>query len=399
MIPAGFFAAFCLKLPIDKDRVESTKETERRIPIHKSKFLIALLVVLLAACSGGEADEPSPVVEEEAEAPNVGEGNETENGGREILAEGLEAPWEISIADDTFYITERNGTIVSIRNGEMERKHVQLERPLAEQSEAGLLGMAFPDQFPETRTALIYYSYQSENAIFQRVAAVEEREDEWVETGVILDEIPGGNFHQGGRLQFGPDGYLYVTTGDASTPELAQDPDSLGGKILRLEPDGSIPADNPFENSYVYSLGHRNPQGLAWGEDGELYATEHGNQAHDEINRIEAGLNYGWPLIEGDESDDKMEQPVIHSGENTWAPSGMAHYGGEFYFAALRGEGLLKFKPAERDIEELVSDAGRVRDVLAADGGVYIVTNNTDGRGNPEETDDRLIFVPLENDD
>jgi len=316
---------------------------------------------------------------------------------RQVIAKHLQEPWEIALVGNTFYISERNGSIVTVTmNDDVQtRKPVRFEKDLSHQPEAGLLGIAFPSDFQETKTAFAYYSYQENGAFFQRVVTIKESHDHWEETSVLLDKIPGGRYHQGGRIEIGPDQKLYVTTGDAAKPELSQELDSLAGKILRMNLDGSIPDDNPFGESYVYSYGHRNPQGLAWNSDHELYATEHGSNAYDEINKIEAGKNYGWPVIRGDEAANGMASPVLHSGEGTWAPSGMTYFAGYFYFASLRGESVRKFDPVNKTEEIIVSDVGRVRDVLATNEGLYIITNNTDGRGTPSKHDDQLIFIPL----
>ncbi|PAV30657.1 quinoprotein glucose dehydrogenase [Virgibacillus profundi] len=314
---------------------------------------------------------------------------------RKVIAKKLEQPWEIAFVDDTFYISERTGSIVTIQNEELIRKPVEFNQNLSSQPEAGLLGIAIPDDFKETNTAFAYYSYQEDEQFFQRVVTIEEADDSWIETSILLDEIPGGQYHQGGRIEIGPDGKLYITTGDAVMPELAQDLDSLAGKILRMNLDGTMPDDNPFNDSYVYSYGHRNPQGLAWGPENEFYATEHGSNAYDEVNHIKPGNNYGWPVIRGDETAENMKIPVVHSGEDTWAPSGMTYYRGNFYFASLRGEGLRKFDPMNETVELIVSDVGRVRDVYAAEAGLYLITNNTDGRGEPAVDDDKLIFIPI----
>ncbi|WP_281292622.1 PQQ-dependent sugar dehydrogenase [Oceanobacillus polygoni] len=346
----------------------------------------------MAGCATDNNDTPvdDSTEEEQEDTEQAVPGDE-----REVLADNLEAPWAIAKAGDTFYISERTGSIVTIDGEEQSRKAVQLEKEISEEAEAGLLGIVIPEDFSDTNEAYAYYSYQEEGETYQRVVSIEEQDDNWVETAVLLDEIPGGSFHHGGRMEIGPDDKLYVTTGDASIPELAQDRDSLAGNILRLNLDGTIPEDNPIENSYVFSYGHRNPQGLAWSPEGELFATEHGNQAHDEVNQILPGANYGWPVIEGDETEDGMEVPLIHSGDETWAPSGIDHYEGNFYFASLRGEGLRKFDPVNETEELIIYDVGRVRDVLAAENGLYMITNNTDGRGDPTEDDDRLLFIPI----
>ncbi|WP_084710594.1 PQQ-dependent sugar dehydrogenase [Ornithinibacillus californiensis] len=310
----------------------------------------------------------------------------------DVIATKLIEPWEIEEVGESIFISERNGSIVEIKNNNITRLPVLLDKDLSSQPEAGLLGLAFPHNF--SNLAYAYYSYVENNEFYQRVVEIMRTEERWEESGVLIDRIPGGQFHQGGRIEIGPDQKLYITTGDATIPELAQDPTSLAGKIIRMNLDATVPADNPFPNSYVYSLGHRNPQGLAWDDDGNLYATEHGPSAHDEINLIKVGKNYGWPIIIGDETKEGMETPVVHSQENTWAPSGMTYIDGGFYFASLRGEGIRLFNPNSKEVTLIFSDVGRIRDVLATEDGLYAITNNTDGRGNPSEGDDRLLFIP-----
>ncbi|SFB04701.1 Glucose/arabinose dehydrogenase, beta-propeller fold [Lentibacillus halodurans] len=355
-----------------------------------------LLIILVSACS---YDDTSPSDDEQSPSDNT-QSSESEltvpehSDEVEIVAENLEEPWEIAMQEGRFYISERTGSIVTVANDWQTRKPVQLEKDLSNQSEAGLLGLAFPDDFATTNEAIAYYSYQENNTYYQRVVKIEELDNQWQETSVLLDEIPGGQVHHGGRLEIGPDSKLYITTGDATNPELSQDMDSLAGKILRMKQDGAIPDDNPFENSYIYSYGHRNSQGLAWNDEHELYATEHGSNAHDEINRITKGRNYGWPVIQGDETAEDMNPPVIHSGENTWAPSGMTYHDGYFYFASLAGEALRRFDPNREAEEVVISEEGRVRDAFSTEEGIYYLTNNTDGRGNPAEDDDRLLFIP-----
>ncbi len=160
--------------------------------------------------------------------------------------------------------------------------------------------------------------------------------------------------------------------------------------------DGSIPNDNPFPNAYVYSYGHRNPQGITWLPDGTLYIGEHGNDANDEINRIEAGQNYGWPIIEGNEEQDGMVSPLFTSGdEATWAPSGMDNYNGKLYVAALRGTAVLEFDLETGEYREVITGLGRIRDVRIEDNHLYFISNNSDGRGAPQENDDKLYRISL----
>ncbi|WP_052360568.1 PQQ-dependent sugar dehydrogenase [Oceanobacillus manasiensis] len=356
-----------------------------------------LFILVLAACSG---EEKSPSESEQPAEETSGEANGNENSSKDIeeikqVATQLDAPWAIEMHEGKLYVSERPGAIVTITDGDQERKPVELEANLSQQAEAGLLGIALPDSFSDNGIALAYYSYEVNGTYYQRVVELEETEDSWQEVSTILDEIPGGQVHQGGRIKIGPDEKLYVTTGDASVPENSQDLESLAGKILRINTDGTVPEDNPFEDSYIYSYGHRNPQGLAWDENDTLYATEHGSDAHDEINLIEPGENYGWPVIQGDETEEDMVTPLVHSGEETWAPSGMANLHGNFFFAALRGESLMRFNPMNKTINTVLEDKGRIRDVYAVENGLYFITNNTDGRGNPSEEDDQLIFLQI----
>ncbi|OGY59879.1 MAG: glucose sorbosone dehydrogenase, partial [Candidatus Colwellbacteria bacterium RIFCSPLOWO2_01_FULL_48_10] len=219
---------------------------------------------------------------------------------------------------------------------------------------------------------------------------------------VIISGIPGAIYHDGGRMEFGPDGMLYVTTGDATTPALAQNPESLAGKILRLNDDGSIPKDNPFGTA-VYSYGHRNPQGLAWDASGKLWETEHGRSGAlsglDELNLIKKGANYGWPEIEGDKAKSSMTIPALHSGPDvTWAPASLAYLDGYLYFGGLRGESLYRAKVDREKISGYQAffkgEFGRIRTVrVGPDGMLYLTTSNRDGRGAPKANDDKIIRI------
>ena len=348
--------------------------------------IIPIVGVLLFGCSnnGGQTDK-NTVDEQEASArPLKGE----------VLATKLEIPWSINKLEDIFYLSERRGTITKVDSGEQTRQKVMLEKPLSLASEAGLLGLVLAPDFEETGRAFGYYTYE-DNGQFNRIIELILADDQWRETKVLLDQIPSGNFHHGGRLAIGPDGKLYATAGDASEPELAQNLESLGGKILRLNLDGSVPEDNPFDGSYVYSYGHRNPQGLAWAEDGTMYASEHGPNAHDEINLIEAGRNYGWPKIIGDDSQEGLVTPLFQSGDETWAPSGLAAYDGKLYVATLRGNAVREFNLETKETREVVSGLGRIRDARVEGDQLYFISNNTDGRGTPQENDDKLYRMSL----
>ncbi|MGY5343568.1 PQQ-dependent sugar dehydrogenase [Paenibacillus glucanolyticus] len=358
--------------------------------MKKILAILLLAISLIAGCS--EVKQQQTTGKEEGEN-SVGE---LSNQRYDVLAENLEAPWSIEKIGNTFYLTERPGNIVKIENGEMERQRVELNKELATAAEAGLLGFVLAPDFQKSNLAYAYYTYEDSSGQFNRIITLHLENNIWKEGNLLVDKIPSGSYHHGGRLKFGPDEKLYATAGDASESDMAQDPNSLGGKILRLNPDGSIPNDNPFPNSYIYSYGHRNPQGITWLSDGTLYAGEHGNDANDEINIIESGQNYGWPMIEGYEEQEGMVSPLFTSGdEETWAPSGMDYYNEKLYVAALRGAAVLEFDLDTGDYREVISGLGRVRDVLIEDDTLYFISNNTDGRGAPQENDDKIYRVSL----
>lgn len=353
------------------------------------KGILVFLLLLLTACTAGNQNKDNNQVEsQEAMLSNADSG---------VLAENLQIPWSINKLDKSFYISERSGSIMKIEGETQSRQKVVLKKSLATAAEAGLLGFVLAPDFNKTSKAFAYYTYQDESGQYNRIVTLKLTEDIWNEEDLLLDKIPSGQYHHGGRLKIGPDGKLYATTGDAATnPEIAQDVKSLGGKILRLNLDGSIPADNPFRNSYVYSFGHRNPQGLTWAEDGTMYESEHGPSAHDEINKIIAGANYGWPSVVGAETQTGVESPLFQSGADmTWAPSGMAYHDGKLYVATLRGSAVREFNLKTGETREVISGVGRIRDVFIEDGVLYYVSNNTDGRGTPTENDDRLYKVDL----
>ncbi|WP_078594862.1 PQQ-dependent sugar dehydrogenase [Evansella clarkii] len=313
----------------------------------------------------------------------------------EVLAENLQVPWDINFYEDTIFLTEREGTITAVEDGSSDRQEINTSDPIVHEGEGGLLGMAVSEDFGDTGEIFLYYTYEGSSGLENKVVKAVQEDDSWEETEVLLDEIPGDGIHNGGRIAIGPDGYLYVTTGDANEPALSQDPDNLAGSILRLTVEGEVPDDNPFEDSFVFSYGHRNPQGLAWNSNNELYSAEHGPTGHDEINLIEAGNNYGWPEIIGDEEMEEMEQPLVHSGENTWAPSGTAMLDGQLLVTGLRGQNLYVLSEENSELKEVFSGEGRLRDVKVHEGNLYVITNNTDGRGNPDKNDDRLLRLTI----
>ena len=315
---------------------------------------------------------------------------------KEAIATKLNVPWSITKTGDTFYITERTGKIVKIDKDGMIREDVKLEKPLLVYGEGGLLGLELHPDFKENGIAFAYHTYGTEEKVKNRIVTLKYDGTEWKEIGVLLEDIDGAIYHNGGRVKIGPDEKLYVTVGDANAPESAQDRELLTSSILRMNLDGTVPEDNPFPGSYVYSYGHRNPQGLGWDkETGEMYASEHGPSAFDEINLIKKGKNYGWPTYTGDDHAEEVEAPLFHSGTDTWAPSGIVVENGILYAASLRGEMVRAFEIGSKQQFVLWKDNGRIRDVWKEGDSIYFITNNTDGRGNPVPDDDQLIKLEL----
>ncbi len=318
----------------------------------------------------------------------------------EIIAENLNIPWEIVfLPGGEILVTERPGNLIKISP---ERKVIQKIEGVEHVGEGGLLGMALHPNFEDTRWLYLYLTTPTAEGLINRVERYRFENNTLSSREVILDDIPGASYHDGGRIAFGPDNYLYITTGDAGNTQLAEDTNSLSGKILRINADGSVPDDNPFGNE-VYSYGHRNPQGLAWDSQGRLWSTEHGpsgaQSGFDEINLIEKGNNYGWPVIRGSETAEGMVSPVIQSGAtDTWAPAGAVVYKGTIYFAGLRGSSLYAadiVSESELNLQAYLREQfGRLRAVvLGPDNYLYVSTSNRDGRGRVQEGDDKIIRV------
>lgn len=336
----------------------------------------------------------------------------------EVLARGLETPWAIAFAPDgRIFISERSGRVRVIKDGKLQ-KEPWIEIDVYESGEAGLLGLALDPAFEHNRFIYVAYTYRdNDRRIKNRLVRLREEPatGKGLVDKVLLDGGAGNNNHDGGRVKFGPDGKLYWTLGDAQNTSFAQNVSSLNGKILRLNPDGTIPADNPFPKSPVYSYGHRNPQGLAWQPgSGRLYSTEHGPSGFqgcclDEINLIEPGKNYGWPVIRGDQTREGMVTPVFNSGDSeTWAPTGatfVTHgpWAGALLFTGLRGESLYRLVLDPNNPRKVVGferlfvrEFGRLRDVAEGpDGALYLLTSNRDGRGRPSAEDDRVLRITV----
>ena len=386
----------------------------------RSLVALAAVLVVSVGCGGGESqssNEPSEaedtasqteLAESETPAPEDTRapqpGGSAEAGPVEVettvVAAGLEAPWDLVFTPDgEALVSERDSSrLLSIdSSGNVE----ELQRlPENGTGEGGLLGIALSPNYESDGYIYAYYTTDIDNRV-TRFRLGEDPEP-------ILTGIPVLTYHNGGRIAFGPDGNLYVGTGDAGDTSNSQDLNSLGGKILRVTPDGDVPADNPFSNSPIYSYGHRNVQGLAWDEGGQLYATEFGQNRYDEVNRIQPGGNYGWPAVEGEGgffASGEYIDPIATWATSEASPSGAAilkngaipQWEGSFFMAALRGQRLyrLALDPSGNvtEQEELLSgQAGRLRHVVQApDGSLWVLTSNRDGRGTPIATDDRIL--------
>jgi glucose/arabinose dehydrogenase len=402
------------------------------------------LTIIVAACSNDAADDTPGAVsdptdvpatddaDEDVPTPVVGEDDEIEDAMTdepsedqewvdydfEVLATGLDIPWElVFLPNGDMFITERPGTVRLYRDGELEDDPIlEFDDVVHERgAEGGLLGMTLHPEFEDNNWIYFYYTYEEDGNWWNRVVRYEVDGTDFSDREIIIEDIPGAFTHNGGRIKFGPDGNLYVTLGDAQRQDDAQDPDVLVSKVLRLNDDGSFPDDNPYDDSPVYAIGLRNPQGISWHpETGELYTNQHGPTGNDEVNLIEPGNNYGWPDMEGfdGEQNDEFTLPVMASGEDTWAPSGSTFYDGdvfpqwhnEYLMAGLRSVTLyrINFAGDEPDMGPIVQGHyGRLRTVVQGpDDLLYILTSNRDERQEPDDDDDRLIrIIPAEDDD
>ncbi len=297
------------------------------------------------------------------------------------VAQGLRVPWALAfLPNGDLMFTERPGRVRIVKNNVLQQEPVGELANVAAIGEGGLLGMALHPAFASNRYVYFYYTYSVVgDATKNRLVRMKYENDALGAETVLIDAIPGANIHNGGRIKFGPDGFLYIGTGDAAEPSLAQDTGSLAGKILRVTDGGAAAPGNPFSNR-TYSYGHRNPQGLAWDSAGQLWASEHGPDGQDELNVIDAGANYGWPTIRGNQQQEGMVKPVAHSGTDTWAPSGMSIIGSKVYLASLRGAAVTVMSlPNGTNLTQYFKDEyGRLRDVvIGPDGMMYVSTSNT----------------------
>lgn len=331
----------------------------------------------------------------------------------ETWVEGLEIPWSlVFLSKDEALVSERPGRIRLIRQSQL------VDAPYAEPDvlhtgEGGLMGLALHPGFPDPPYIYAMHTYREGGRTANRVVRLRHQDDQGALDRIIIDNIPGHRVHNGGRIGFGPDGMLYITTGDIWQAELAQDRNSLAGKILRLTPDGQIPPDNPFAGSPVYSYGHRNPQGLAWHSvSAALFSSEHGPSGEyglrgkDIINVIEKGGNYGWPRVVGQAGLAPYIDPLI-MWESATPPGGMNFWNGDLFVATLRSRALIRIQLQHQGdgygvtaIERWFAPDhaevtfGRLRDaVVGPDNALYVLTSNRDGRGRVRAGDDRILRI------
>lgn len=336
----------------------------------------------------------------------------------ETVAESLSVPWALAFAPDgRIFVTERLGSIRVVRDGVLEREPwATLE--VSATGESGLMGIALAPNFERNPFVYVVATFATTGGLVNRVIRFTERDGKGHDMVMVLDSIPAARFHSGDAIAFGPDGMLYVATGDAMKPASADDMTSLAGKILRITPEGRAPPDNPVPGSMIYASGLRNTQGIAWDvESGQMFATDHGptgfpnerfRRNHDELNAIVPGGKHGWPDVAGYSTDTQFVKPLI-DWNPAIAPSGLAMYMGtqfprwhrSLFVGALRGEQLRRVS-VEPDSsgwlatseETIVDTVGRIRAVaMSPDGFLYFTTSNQDGRGNARLGDDRILRI------
>jgi glucose/arabinose dehydrogenase len=369
-------------------------ERRQLIKLVIPSALVIIVSILTMKFSPSETLVPLP-------APVSNLSNLTNTSGVEIIAEGLRAPRSIDISNDgRIFISEKRGSIRVVDNGTLLTEPVG-DIKAENIGDAGLLGLTLHPNFTQNHFFYVYYTYSNSTGLFNKVLMLKESNNRIIDSKTILDGIPGNDYRDGGRIKFGLDGKLYVSTGDASIPELSQDLNSLAGKILRINEDGTIPQDNPFSNSAVYAYGFRNAQGLAWAPNsGALYSSDQGGAGNDEINLISPGKNYGWPHEEcNSNGDDNRYTPPLVCFNPSLEPSGIAFafsnklgYQNHLIVATLKGSHLRDIDFDSGSQNTILVGYGRIIDLVESeDGSIYVLTSNTDGRALPQQGDDKIL--------
>ncbi|MFI5713130.1 PQQ-dependent sugar dehydrogenase [Kribbella sp. NPDC051620] len=360
--------------------------------------LVAVLVVgVVAGCGDGGGDARPSLSTSSPNGPTgTATGKALKVAAAGVVATGVEVPWGLAfLPDSSALVTERDSGRIKRVTGAGIVSDVGTVAGVDPSSEGGLLGIAVDPQYPKRPYVYVYYSSGDDN----RIARLTYSNGGISEPTVILEGIPQAAVHNGGRLRFGPDGFLYAGTGDGADRPNSQDDDSLGGKILRITTEGKAAPGNPDGRLWI-SKGHRNVQGLAFGGS-QLYAAEFGQDTWDELNAITPGANYGWPAAEGVSNLDGMVDPIVQWPTKDASPSGIAFAQGHIFMAGLRGQRLWAIPVADgkrtgEPVAFFSGQYGRLRTVEAApDGSLWLTTSNTDGRGDPRPGDDRILRLTI----
>ncbi|MGW1256727.1 PQQ-dependent sugar dehydrogenase [Streptomyces sp. NPDC002513] len=375
---------------------------------------VAAALLLAAGCSAGSRDTSGATPSSSGAAPGAsapgqaGERPPPAKGSVRVVrtvAEHLKTPWGLApLPGGGLLVSSRDeGTITRIDEKTGKKTELGTVPGVSAAGEGGLLGIALSPGYASDHLVYAYLTTDSDNRIVRMLYDARKPAGEQLGApDTVFKGIPKGMIHNGGRIAFGPDGMLYAGTGESGDRGLAQDRTSLGGKILRMTPDGEPAPGNPFGNSAVYSLGHRNVQGLAWDGKQRLFASEFGQDTWDELNAIRPGDNGGWPDAEGKSADPRFHNPLAQWHTDVASPSGIAYAKGSLWMAGLRGQRLwrvpLNGTEASAPPQAFLTDAyGRLRTVVAADGDrLWLTTSNTDGRGEPAKTDDRILELRVE---
>ncbi|GHB66797.1 oxidoreductase [Streptomyces viridiviolaceus] len=376
--------------------------------------LAAATLLLTAGCSSDDGETPgaednATPSRTAAQSPPSRTAEETPPAKGSVkvvrtVATGLKSPWDLApLPDGDLLVSSRDeGTITRVDDRTGRKTELGEVPGVSPAGEGGLLGIALSPDYASDHMIYAYFTSASDNRIVRMLHDAKKPSGEQLGApDTIFKGIPKGVIHNGGRIAFGPDKMLYAGTGESGDTGLSQDRDSLGGKILRLTPEGEPAPGNPFPDSPVYTYGHRNVQGLAWDSEQRLFASEFGQNTWDELNAIKPGDNYGWPEAEGRSGGTEFHDPLAQWGTDEASPSGIAHAEGSVWMAGLRGQRLwrIPLKGTEAAAEPqafLEGEYGRLRTVVAAGGDkLWLMTSNTDGRGDAKEGDDRILELEV----